>query len=132
MKKDDYAIKNGSGLDLIIKERERQISEEGFTPEKDKKNNGGELAVAAACYAVAGMCECGEGTFVGRTDDSDIVDGWPRGMDKKWDKRLQHDPLRRLTIAGALIAAEIDRIEALGKVRPLPIKEEALKGQKGS
>jgi hypothetical protein len=34
---------------------------------------------------------------------------------KVWDKREKHDRMRRLEIAGALIAAEIDRLEAGGK-----------------
>jgi hypothetical protein len=112
-KENDFAIKAGSGLDLIIKERERQISEEGWTPEHDAQHNGGELAVAAACYAVEGLNDDEDnGTFVQRLEGGVVEDGWPKDWDSKWDKREKHDQLKRLTIAGALIAAEIDRIQA--------------------
>ena len=45
METDNFAIRNGSGLDLIIKERERQISKEGWTPEHDAKHIDGAMAV---------------------------------------------------------------------------------------
>lgn len=119
MAKDDFAIREGSGLDLIIKERERQISEEGWTPEHDEQHDGDQLARAAACYAVhetraAVLIEeenrLPNGMLRGRGARFSLVDAWP--WDEKWDKREKHDHLKRLTIAGALIAADIDRILA--------------------
>lgn len=44
-----------------------------------------------------------------------FVDPWPWPM--SFDNRQQHDQLRRLVIAGALIAAEIDRIKAAEEKR---------------
>lgn len=115
MAKEDYAIRNDSGLDLIIKERERQISVEGWTPEHDAEHIGGEMAVVAACYATEGMKDVALVRFGVPIRDSSrpaIVDAWPRDWEGQWDKRLKHDQIRRLTIAAALIAAEIDRIQA--------------------
>jgi hypothetical protein len=110
----DFAIRDGSGLDLIIKERERQITEEGWTPEHDAQHNGSELAVVAACYAVSGLNEDEDnGTVIQRLEEGTVEDGWPADWDENWDKRGKHDRLKELAIAGALIAAEIDRIKAM-------------------
>lgn len=38
-----------SGIDLIAAERQRQIEEEGWTPDHDDQHTNGELALAAAC-----------------------------------------------------------------------------------
>ena len=111
MGENDYAIKSGSGLDLIIKERERQISDEGWTPEHDAKHTRGDLAIAAACYAVEGT----KADVVSIMHDKSmgekfrLSDAWP--WDMHWDKRGDHEHERRLVIAGALIAAEIDRLK---------------------
>lgn len=95
-----------TGADLIAAERQRQMVKEGWTPEHDAEHMSGELAWAAVCYAAP---------------KSVYVDGgaepWPWA--KEWDKRDKHDRQRRLVIAGALIAAEIDRLQRLaGPVAP--------------
>lgn len=41
-----------TGIELIAEERRRQIEQEGYTPEHDDAQRDGELAHAAACYAV--------------------------------------------------------------------------------
>jgi hypothetical protein len=84
-----------NGVELIAAERERQVTEEGWTPEHDDQHKGGQLAEAAACYAVQAS-----GGTVTRYD-------WP--WESKWWK--PGDPLRGLVKAGALIAAEIDRLQ---------------------
>lgn len=88
-----------TGIDYIAAERKRQQEVEGWTPEHDRQHEEGELAIAAACYAL-------EGTYCQALVDGE--DAWP--WDEKWDKRKKHDVIRRLEIAGALIAAEIDRL----------------------
>ena len=40
-----------TGIELISKERQRQIEEEGWTPEHDNQHTEGELALVAALYA---------------------------------------------------------------------------------
>ena len=83
-------------IELIAAERERQINEEGWTPEHDLKNHStGELAVAAAAYAVNKL----------PAHKAEIPFPW----DYRWDKREKHDRLRSLVVAGSLIAAEIKR-----------------------
>lgn len=99
-----------SGVDLIKEERERQIKQEGWDSVHDDKHARGQLAIAAACYAAKGS-----GTEVNvihsnieRLSSGYIEEAWP--WSPKWDKRGTHDDKRCLVIAGALIAAEIDRL----------------------
>lgn len=95
-----------TGIELIAQERERQVSKEGWTPEHDDSHEHGEMAIAAACYAVVG-------TDVMVTTYATIngCDAFP--WDPSWDKRKKHDRKRQLVIAGALIAAELDRLNRL-------------------
>lgn len=98
-----------NGIERIAKERARQISEEGWTPEHDDRRLAGSLVKAAACYTVEGTDARVLVVRDGYADGSiHFDDAWP--WDGKWDKRKKHDKLRRLEIAGALIAAEIDRL----------------------
>lgn len=85
----------------ITKERERQKTAEGWTPEHDNTHQGGELAIAAACYAVEGA----DAAVVGE----EYEEAWP--WSKRWDKRDKHDERRRLVIAAALLVAEIERLD---------------------
>jgi hypothetical protein len=97
-----------SGIELISAERQRQISKEGWTPEHDDTHKYGELAKAAACYAIHHT------DAIVREDCGQTAgDAWP--WPEEWDKRKKHSTLRALTIAGALIAAEIDRLQRAGR-----------------
>lgn len=87
-----------SGIERIAKERQRQIEAEGWTPEHDDGHDNGSLIRAAAMYLGAA-----DGAI---TDD--MLRFWPWSMD--WWKPSD-DPMRNLEKAGALIAAEIDRLE---------------------
>ena len=107
-----------SGIELITEERERQVSQEGWTPEHDDEHEGNQIAMAAACYAapvslraeIEVPCNCREAMCPHSAfPPTRWVDAWP--WDKKFDKRHKHDRLRQLVIAGALIAAEIDRLQ---------------------
>lgn len=98
-----------NAIELIGAERERQIAEEGWTPEHDVQHNEGELAWAAMYYAmpctIRHKCVCGRSSF--RTPDSFWAEtGWRPELAKRDGK----DRLRQLVVAGALIAAEIDRL----------------------
>lgn len=99
-----------NGLDLIAEERVRQIEEEGYSQDDDLKYVHDELAWAAVCYAAPGSVrakhdvEYAAGDILGEL----YADPWP--WESKWDKRGKHDRKRQLAIAGALIAAELDRI----------------------
>ncbi len=84
-----------TGIELIAAERQRQVTAEGWTAEHDDQHNGGEMAFAAMCYADPdGLSE------------PDIY--WP--WEAEWWKP-SGDRVRNLVKAGALIAAEIDRLE---------------------
>ena len=83
-----------TGAQLIARERQRQIDEEGWTPEHDDRHNDGALAHAAAVYA---------------SDRVDIQDVWPWPDEPPKMKGEQQNLIR----AGALIAAELDRLQRL-------------------
>jgi hypothetical protein len=95
-----------TGIELIAKERERQ----SWTPEHDEEHFMGEMIGAAMTYA---------GHALGIVTDheiggSDAREYWP------WDAacwKPSPDPIRNLVKAGALIAAEIDRLRRVGGVR---------------
>lgn len=93
-----------SGIELIAEERARQITEERWDASHDDKHIAGELSSAAACYAEGSML------FVDTHDGDSQSMGfeclWPwEAKDWKPGSRI-----RELQKAGALIAAEIDRI----------------------
>lgn len=89
---------HSSGVDLIAAERQRQVEREGWTPEHDDGHADGALARAAACYA--------DGFEI--TGKFSVPLRWPFEAS---DWKPSDDRVRDLVKAGALIAAEIDRIE---------------------
>lgn len=97
-----------TGIELIAAERQRQISVEGWTPEHDDSHGKGEMANAAACYAATvrvfrSRQMAGRG-YEPYTEYSDL---WP-WHDDWWKPK---DRIADLVRAGALIAAEIDRLQ---------------------
>jgi hypothetical protein len=105
------------GCSLIAAERVRQISGEGWTPEHDDQHSRGEMQSAAADY----LAECKR---VMRGHDVSLEEeqtgmpwGWP--WDRSWWKPSP-DPIRNLVKAGALIAAEIDRLSRLRSIPSEP------------
>lgn len=102
-----------TGIDLIAAERQRQIDGEGFTCERDDSYTADELAEAAICYAIPPnkramvVCRCGKTTPV----------HWPKDWSADWWKpgegTTTSGRIRELAKAGALIAAEIDRLQRL-------------------
>jgi hypothetical protein len=90
---------NLTGVERIAAERKRQIEEEGWTEKHDDQWEHGELAEAAATYA---SLPHWEGRFINWRK---IL--WP--WDDEWYKP-ETDRIRELEKAGALIAAEIDRL----------------------
>jgi hypothetical protein len=82
------------GVELIGVERDRQMEVEGWTLEHDDAHANGILALAAAELAA-----------------------YPYDVQHPYETdhcgslaKHKHDPIRRMVIAGALIAAEIDRL----------------------
>lgn len=91
-----------SGIELIARERERQMLVEGWTPEHDDQHTQCELSQAAIGYAAY----VGYVATEGEEPDGPPCD-WP-WEDSAW--KPSSDPIRNLVKAGALIAAEIDRL----------------------
>ena len=88
-----------TGIELIADERERQITR--FSAEHDDFMNAeGDLARAGACYA---MPEDYRVLCVGAPNE------WP-WADDDW-RPTPDDRIRELIKAGALVAAEIDRMQ---------------------
>ena len=82
-----------TGAELISNERKRQIDEEGWTATHDDLHREGDLSKAAICYIMYPNVRCHE-------------ELWPFSL--SWWK--PSDRKRNLVRAGALIAAEIDRL----------------------
>lgn len=92
-----------AAIEAIAAERQRQIEAEGWTPEHDDEHDEGDLAKAAACYAA--------GEEVRSTATGYAL--WP--WDSDWWK--SSDRRRDLVKAGALIVAEIERLDRAGGVK---------------
>lgn len=82
------------GMALIMAERMRQITTEGFGDEHDDEHKAGELVAAAIAYAAV------------LQSTAPPPDWWP--WEAEWWKPAS-DRVRNLVKAGALLAAEIDR-----------------------
>ena len=83
-----------SGVERIAAERKRQMSVKGWTPEHDDGHSNFELLKAAICYA------------------NEYLDSVPKSW--PWEQEAWKPSthiIRSLEKAGALIAAEIDRLE---------------------
>jgi hypothetical protein len=94
------------GVKLISAERKRQVKEEGYSLEHDDGHDAGELAKAAIAYAIPNRSA------------EQAVTWWP-WKDGPVVNHNVHNPrgrqsrIRELVKAGALIAAEIDRLQRL-------------------
>lgn len=83
---------------MIAAERRRQIEVEGYTTDHDKHGQSGDLAAAAACYLTPPA--------------AGVPRRWP--WPARYWKPTPDDRGRELVKAGALIAAEIDRLPGVG------------------
>ena len=98
-----------SGAELIAAERQRQIDVEGWTPEHDDSHaDDGALAKAAAVYATP--ADHRATTYhVEQGESYTLPTLWPWA--RVYYKPTPDDRVRELVKAGALIAAEIDRLQ---------------------
>jgi len=92
------------GAAMIAAERQRQVDVEGWTAEHDAEHQREELICAAGCYLHA------------ENEHAGLSSIWP--WDTQWWK--PKDQIHNLTVAGALIAAEIDRLQAAASQEPKP------------
>jgi len=88
-----------TGIELIAKERREQIEKHGFTAEHDKQNSKGEM-IDAALFLLSGE-----------------EDYFPATWDERWMYKfkaaIKQQSFKSFIVAGALIAAEIDRLQAV-------------------
>ena len=99
-------MKPYDGAYLIAQERDRHVWDEGWTAEHDDQHPHGEMAMAGTCYARhAATCPYIDNIKAYRS--APPPPDWPWGPE--WWKPKQ--PQRDLIRAGALMAAEFDRID---------------------
>ncbi len=101
-----------TGAEIITDERTRQIEKEKWSESHDDAHKNGELARAAAAYALPPkfrelMKNGRPKLFPWR------IDWWKPTTFSEKDGKFVHDRVRQLAKAGALIAAEIDRLQRL-------------------
>lgn len=90
-----------TGIEIIAEERQRQIDVKGWSIEHDvAANNDEQLARAAALYTLPDDR---------RAYEFDVINLWP--WDRRWYKPSPDNRIKELAKAGALIAAEIDRLQ---------------------
>jgi hypothetical protein len=100
-----------NGSELIAQERKRQINNEGYNDGHDDEHFTGELALVAAYYAMSEEQRLEE---LSKSDDpKEPPTGFP--WDNEYWKPTPDNRIRELVKAGALIAAEIDRLQRAGK-----------------
>lgn len=130
VKKNHKGIEMATGIQLIMNERERQIEVEGFDSAHDDEHTGGELALAAALYATPVLLyekiDYARGPAFSNSFPWDEWDKRPHfsGSDTENRGNMVGDPeyytkeqrLDLLVKAGALIAAEIDRLQRIKEV----------------
>lgn len=98
-----------SAVRSVIAERQRQVVVEGWSAEHDDKHDSGELAGAAACYARhtnARGWVFAQGRYSAYRNEPP-PSAWPFDFDA-WKPT---NPRRDLVKAGALILAEIERMD---------------------
>jgi hypothetical protein len=103
-----------SGTHLISAERMRQIWEKGYTEISDDLQTAGQLRLCAQL-----ILDGYQGTpaaYAKEWPDSQ----WPSARATHVADKYPFDDIKKLTIAGALIAAEIDRLRRLQAKQPSP------------
>lgn len=92
-----------TGTELILGERQRQISVENYDAAHDDRHDGQELQRAAECYFLSGEM------FLKGFKSFRPPDAWP-WYDEDWKSS---DAIRDFTKAGALWLAEIARMKRM-------------------
>jgi hypothetical protein len=103
-----------TGAELILDERQRQITDKGYSLKQDDTYKKGALTMAGITYAtVATSSPSLREAFRERAIQNESINHWPWepqflkvGIDDCHSSRI-----RELTKAGALIAAEIDKLQ---------------------
>lgn len=89
----------------VLAERQRQVAVEGWTTEHDDEHCAGDMARAAATYALVGSSD---GRTVGDADTPSITERlWPW----EWQWFKPKDRRNNLVRAAALLIAELERLD---------------------
>lgn len=127
------ALRDGVGetkaLADVAAERKRQIADECWTPGHDDEHGNGEMAKAAACYCLTSRSPKQlQVSLKGPHQPLPIKAMWPWRM--LWFK--PKNPRRDLVRAGALILAEIERLDRALPPAPLaPVAAQKTKKEAG-
>ncbi len=94
------------GIELIADERQEQIDKHGRTVQQDVlRNSTNQLSWAST------LLNCPEPqNYAGEDNDFGCPEGWDVEI---WTKMIHKPYNERLVISGALIAAEIDRLNSM-------------------
>ena len=90
----------------VLAERKRQVTREGWTPEHDDQHVNFEMAIAGGLYAISAVDSH-------HKLRNSAPSAWP--WDRKWWK--PDGPRRDLVKAGALILAEIERLDRAAGIK---------------
>lgn len=93
------------GAGFIAAERSRQFMRKGYDTLHDDEHTDGSLLVAGILIA------CGVADLELTVGPPDLNGPWPDQLAMHVAAKYGDDHIRRLTIAGAMIAAEIDRLQ---------------------
>lgn len=95
-----------TGIELIAKERQNQIEKHGSTTKKDVRNNSrGQLAHAAVI-----LVGISTPVKIYNPTDQGSPEGWFGDL---WESMVNKSYRDRVIIAGALLAAELDRLNEI-------------------
>ncbi|MEC5739841.1 ead/Ea22-like family protein [Klebsiella pneumoniae] len=95
-----------AAADDVLAERKRQVTTEGWTPEHDDQHVNFEMAIAGGLYAISAVDSH-------HKLRNSAPSAWP--WDRKWWK--PDGPRRDLVKAGALILAEIERLDRAAGIK---------------
>lgn len=103
-------------IDDVVAERQRQINQEGWSASHDDEHEPGELAAAAANYALNASCQLSpyDGTSCERPPIEHAWPEWLADPPRPWTWKPK-DARRDLVRAAALIIAEIERFDRAAK-----------------
>jgi len=113
-------MKTKTGIELIAEERQEQIEKHGFNAEHDAKHNTGDLADMAC------MCAAPTKLYYMQKYANEIHFRVLDRLDRSWNLPINYhgnvlldnkdsslkQRIHQLKVAGALIAAEIDRLQS--------------------
>lgn len=109
-----------TGIELIAQERKEQIEKHGIAIMEDVQNNDyGQLRIAA-CWMMPASDENYQQGEYHESEIEELLKACPPDWSKElWGYMVNKSTKERLIIAGALIAAELDRMIALENILEL-------------